>query len=112
VSKPVTHARDIDGKPMCGRGVRVVALFQGPECKRCTKLAAQQNNVYVEQAKALAAVSDVISAGQVAYRMHGSRTRIEHNEAVDFALMASDAFKRASMLGASRLAEVYLWRKS
>jgi hypothetical protein len=113
VSKPVTHARGIDGKPMCGRGVRVVALFQEIGCKRCRKLVAAQNSAYIEQAKALAAVSDVISAGQVAYRVHGSRTRIEHNEAVDFALMAArDEFRRASMLGASRFHEVYLWRQS
>jgi hypothetical protein len=113
MTKPVTHARGVDGGSMCGRGTRLVAGFQEIGCKRCSRMIAAQNRAYVEQARALLSDRDVISAGQIAYRVHGARARVEHNEAADFALMAArDEFRRASMLGASRFAEVYLWRRS
>jgi hypothetical protein len=112
MAKRVTHARGADGQSLCGRGASFVAIFAGPTCKRCTKLVALQNGTYVEHAKQLLASAEVISAGQVAFRVHGRQTRIEHNEAADFALMASTDFRRASFLGASRFREVYLWRQS
>ena len=113
MSKSKAHARGIGDVTLCGRhGARIVTLFQDIECSRCRKIADTIKSSYRAQALELLKGRDVISAGQVAYRVHGRNLSIEHNEAVDFALMSSPEFKRASMLGATRFAEVYLWRKA
>lgn len=91
-----------------------VPAFLVPTCKRCQMRRDQLFKRYVIVASLMCERSEVVSAGQVAFQVHGATTHrlTDFSDAVDHALSNSGAFSRASMLNPGQLSDVLLWRKS
>lgn len=106
-----THARGPKGS-LCGRGERSVPAFVEPTCRRCGPLRASVRSSYVSAAIELLKTHREVSAGQVAYRVHGRRFwRLEDMSLeADQALSDSGLFARASYITGGRFSDVTLWR--
>jgi hypothetical protein len=105
-----THVPAANGF-LCGvsDGIRCIE-WQTPTCQRCAELRPGARRLYVAMARHLLATRKTVSAGEVAYHVHGHAThRLEHLALeADRALFDAD-FIRASFIG-GRFGDVTLWR--